>query len=135
MSGGVRSRCVELRQGTVNSLVYSCLLFGQVNVKGTVMTIRSFFPTQKPDAKIIAITSNAFIFPSDMLRGTSAYNISKLAQAKAVEFLAAEYPDTFFGLVHPGLIETDLVRVAKTDDMEKLMQEGLLQFDPGALFL
>lgn len=42
--------------------------------------------------------------------GHSAYTSSKMAQLKVVEYLAAEVPDAFIASVHPGIVETDLMR-------------------------
>ena len=45
-----------------------------------------------------------------MLSGLSAYAGSKLAQAKVLEFLAAENPNIFVASVHPGMVDTDMFR-------------------------
>ena len=74
------------------------------------MTARAFFPTKRPDGKIIGITSSGFVFPAPLLVGTGSYNASKLAQAKVLEFMAAENPDTFVGIVNPGFIVTEMVQ-------------------------
>ena len=47
--------------------------------------------------------------------GHSAYTSSKMAQLKVVEFLAAEVPDAFVASVHPGIVETDLMRTWEPD--------------------
>jgi len=43
-----------------------------------------------------------------MMAGLSAYQSSKVAQAKVLEFLAAENPNLFVANLHPGMIETDV---------------------------
>ena len=47
--------------------------------------------------------------------GHSAYTSSKMAQLKVVEFLAAEVPDAFVASVHPGIVETDLMKAWEPD--------------------
>ena len=42
--------------------------------------------------------------------GASAYTSSKLAQIRLLEHVAAECPDVFAVAVHPGIVETKLLR-------------------------
>ena len=47
--------------------------------------------------------------------GHSAYTSSKMAQLKVIEYLAAEVPGAFIASVHPGIVETDLMKVWEPD--------------------
>lgn len=56
--------------------------------------------------------------PVVMLPGLSAYQSSKLAQTKFLEFVAAEYPNVFVASVHPGIVDTYTFRKSgATPDM------------------
>ena len=80
-----------------------------MNVKGTLSTGRAFFPSRKKDASVIGVSTNAYEFPSSFLDGFSAYVTSKLAQGRLMQMLAAENPDVFIGVMHPGIIETEMM--------------------------
>ena len=42
--------------------------------------------------------------------GASAYNCSKIAQVRLLEYVSAENPDLFVVSVHPGGVDTDMLR-------------------------
>ena len=62
--------------------------------------------------------------------GASAYNCSKIAQVRLLEHVSAENPDLFVVSVHPGGIDTDMLRMsgiyAKIDP--SLLQDGMPPF-------
>ncbi|KAL9120136.1 MAG: hypothetical protein Q9187_003306 [Circinaria calcarea] len=79
----------------------------ETNVKGTMITTKTFLPTANPShATILGVTTGMTGLPPAMLPGLSAYISSKLAQVKFLEFLAAENPNIFVASVHPGMVET-----------------------------
>ena len=51
--------------------------------------------------------------------GHSAYTSSKIAQLKVIEYLATEVPDAFIASVHPGVVETDLMKVWESEAISK----------------
>jgi NAD(P)-dependent dehydrogenase (short-subunit alcohol dehydrogenase family) len=56
--------------------------------------------------------------PTKMLLGLSAYQNSKLAVVKTMEYLALENPNIFCVAVHPGMVDTDIFRKSgATPDM------------------
>ncbi|KAI0896942.1 hypothetical protein F4806DRAFT_495449 [Annulohypoxylon nitens] len=80
----------------------------ETNTKGTLLVAKAFLPTAHPtEATFIGVTTDISLMPAAYLPGLSAYNASKLAQAKIFEFLAAENPNIFIATVNPGMVETD----------------------------
>ncbi|KAF2458350.1 hypothetical protein BDY21DRAFT_284214 [Lineolata rhizophorae] len=83
----------------------------ETNVKGIVIASQAFFPTANPErAAVMTVTAGAFFLPTKQVVGLSGYLVSKLAQVKMLEFLAAENPNMFFCNVHPGMIDTKIFR-------------------------
>jgi len=81
----------------------------ETNVKGVVITVKAFLPTaNQTKAAVFGVGAGTVTLPSAMLTGLSSYISSKLAQAKVLEFLAAENPTVFVASVHPGMIVTDI---------------------------
>lgn len=72
------------------------------------MAVKSFLPTAGSQAAIVGLTTGVTPFPAAHLPGLSAYGGSKLAQAKVLEYVAAENPNIFCANVHPGMIESDV---------------------------
>lgn len=75
------------------------------------MVSNAFLPYRKSNAAIVGVNANLITtspkHPPTL--GASAYNCSKLAQAKLLEHLAAENPDLYVVSVHPGVVETDML--------------------------
>lgn len=82
-----------------------------------MLTAQTFFPSRSPNAAVIGISSSAFIYPSEFLKGISAYVVSKGAQARLLQMIAAECRDIFVGVMHPGVIETDLLKKSGVKDV------------------
>ena len=84
----------------------------QTNVKGIVICVQAFLPSRKPSASIIGINAGMINIAVDAgpAIGHSAYTSSKIAQVKVLEYLAAEVPDAFIASVHPGIVETDIMK-------------------------
>ena len=76
------------------------------------MTTRAFLPSRNNDASIIGINANMVTVPasSPISIGLSAYFCSKFAQMKLLEFVSAENPDVFVVSVHPGVLDTGMLR-------------------------
>lgn len=77
-----------------------------------MVTTRAFLPSRNNDASIIGVNANMITFSmSDPIAmGASAYNCSKIALVRLFEYVSAEYPDVFVVSVHPGAVETDMLR-------------------------
>lgn len=100
------------------------LTMSKTNVKGTMIATNVFLPTANPThAAVVALTA-AVIFPVAKLNGLSAYISSKLALIKIIEFLAAENPTVFAAALHPGMIDTNILRNSGADP-------GTLPLDSG----
>ncbi|TDZ59747.1 Short chain dehydrogenase citE [Colletotrichum trifolii] len=79
----------------------------ETNTKGTYLAAKLFLPTANPSrAVFVALTTGTTAMPASVLPGLSPYIVSKLAQTKVVEFLAAENPNLFAATLHPGIVET-----------------------------
>ena len=79
-----------------------------------MVTTRAFLPFRNADASIVGV--NAYMITlsasNPIAMGSSAYSCSKFAQAKLLEYVAAEHPDLFTVSVHPGCVDTEMVRTA-----------------------
>ncbi|KAK4907125.1 hypothetical protein LTR49_023820 [Elasticomyces elasticus] len=87
----------------------------EVNVRGPYLISRSFIPLLlKDETKTLVVVSN--VGAHVVLPGLSAYQPSKLATTRFMEFAATEYQDQ--GLVaisvHPGNIMTDMAGTFET---------------------
>ncbi|KAL0941907.1 short chain dehydrogenase reductase [Colletotrichum truncatum] len=83
----------------------------ETNTKGTYLVTKTFLPTANPShASVIALTTGTTALPVTMLNGLSPYIASKLAQTKIIEHLAAENPNLFAAILHPGFVETDIFK-------------------------
>ena len=65
---------------------------------------------------MVGVGAAAAFAPPKYMLGVSAYTASKAAQAKVLEMLAIESPDLFVGIVHPGVVKTELL--AKSNPVE-----------------
>lgn len=89
-------------------------------------TTQAFLPTaNSTHAAILGVTTGMSGLPASMLPGLSGYIASKLAAAKALEFLASEHENIFVANVHPGIVDTEVSRKAGADP-------GVLPMDKGA---
>lgn len=96
----------------------------QTNVKGTMLATHVFLPTANPThAAVVALTA-AVVFPASKLNGLSAYISSKLALIKMMEFLAAENPTIFAAALHPGMIDTHILRSSGADPSTLPLDSG-----------
>ncbi|KAF6811048.1 short chain dehydrogenase [Colletotrichum sojae] len=79
----------------------------ETNARGTYLTAKAFLPTADPGrAAFLALTTGTTAMPAAVLPGLSSYIVSKLAQTKIVEYLAAENPNLFAAALHPGMVES-----------------------------
>jgi NAD(P)-dependent dehydrogenase (short-subunit alcohol dehydrogenase family) len=107
----------EARSTKVDSTVITDR--SQTNVKSIVVAATTLLPKANPvRAVVLAVTAGAICFPTKQVIGLSGYLVSKLAQIKTIEFLAAENPNIFACSVHPGMIETKMfLKSGATPDM------------------
>lgn len=62
--------------------------------------------------------------PTKMLVGASAYNSSKVALEKMIDFVSTEYPEVMVASVHPGFVDTSIFEKSGAD-------KNLLPMDTG----
>ncbi len=91
-----------------------------------MVTTRAFLPSRNADASIVGLTANLITLnaSSPVAAGTSAYACSKFAQLKMLEYVAAETPDVFVVSVHPGVVDTDMLR--SMSEAETIIDRGYL---------
>lgn len=77
-----------------------------------MVTTRAFLPFRNKDASIIGVSTDMITFPvsGPVAIGASAYNCSKIAQVRLLEYVSAENPDLFVVSVSPGGVDTDMLR-------------------------
>ena len=106
----------------------------QVNVKSILIAAQAFIPTANPTtAAIYALTAGAFVFPAKSTVYLSGYLTSKLAQTKLIEYLAVENPNLFCVSVHPGMIDTAILRGSGADPAQLPMDKGKSPLHPADL--
>ncbi|KAF2678078.1 NAD(P)-binding protein [Lentithecium fluviatile CBS 122367] len=84
----------------------------ETNVKALVIASQAFLPLARPGAAVLTVGAAGCIFPPAWA-GLASYMSSKVAQAKLVEYLAAENPEVLFVSVHPGVVDTGMLRRAE----------------------
>jgi NAD(P)-dependent dehydrogenase (short-subunit alcohol dehydrogenase family) len=82
----------------------------EASVKSIVVVTQAFMPRAKNGASIYGITSSALVMPPALLPGYSAYSGAKMAQVKVLEFLANEMRESNVVSVHPGIVDTKMMR-------------------------
>lgn len=89
-----------------------------------MIAANAFLPTANPThAAVVALTA-AVVFPAARLKGLSAYISSKLSLIKIMEFLAAENPTVFAVALHPGMIDTNILRSSGADPSKLPIDSG-----------
>ena len=91
-----------------------------------MVTARAFLLSRNPDAAILGVNANMITLPASSLpaKGASAYSCSKFAQARLLEYVAAECEDVFVASVHPGCVMTDMLRKSGIEMREEWMDDG-----------
>jgi NAD(P)-dependent dehydrogenase (short-subunit alcohol dehydrogenase family) len=83
-----------------------------------------FLPTANPThAAIIGITA-AVVLPVQTTKGLSAYVSSKLSLIKVMEYIAAENPNVFAAALHPGMVDTKILRESGADPNKVPLDSG-----------
>ena len=59
---------------------------------------------------MLGVTAGGVVLPPVHLAGLSAYFTSKTAQIKLMEWIGSENPNIFTASVHPGVIDTKMLR-------------------------
>ena len=82
-----------------------------------MVATHAFLPLRNKDASIIGLNANMVTLPASnpVSMGASAYICSKFAQMKLLEYVSAENPDLFVASVHPGVVDTDMLRSMNRD--------------------
>ena len=91
-----------------------------------MVTARAFLPSRNPDAAILGVNANMITLPASSVpaAGASAYSCSKFAQARLLEYVAAECEDVFVASVHPGCVETDMLVKSGIEMPEEWIDDG-----------
>jgi len=88
-----------------------------------MIVTRAFFPTRNADAVFVGTATMAVSLPTSFVTTGSSYVASKLGLIKFLEVLAAENPDVNIMILHPGVVDTDM--------MDKSEMRGKLPLDNG----
>lgn len=83
-----------------------------------------FLPTANPTRAAVVALAAAVVFPAARLVNLSAYISSKLALIKLMEFLAVENPAVFAAALHPGMIDTHILRASGADPSNLPIDSG-----------
>lgn len=111
LAAGYVGRPASIRESSVDDWWKSF----ETNVKGTMIATKVFLPTANPTrAAVVALTA-AVVFPAARLTNLSGYISSKLTLIKIMEFLAAENPTVFAAALHPGMVDTNILRSSGAD--------------------
>ncbi|KAH8808255.1 hypothetical protein F5884DRAFT_362111 [Xylogone sp. PMI_703] len=81
----------------------------EINIKGTLVVSQAFLANAAENANYLAVSTAGIHLPA-FPGGISAYNTTKLASAKMVEYVAIENPNIKVKCFHPGVMETDMYR-------------------------
>ncbi|CAI6331435.1 unnamed protein product [Periconia digitata] len=108
----------------------------EVNVKSVIQITQLFLPTaapppsdSNPGAIIYAMGAGGFAFGAKITATLSAYLVSKIAQTKLIEYIAAENPGVAAITVHPGMVDTAVFRGAGADPAKLPMDTANLAAD------
>ena len=101
----------------------------QTNVKSLIIASHEFFPKANKDASVVAVGTAAAIVPPSLTPNIGGYSSSKVAQAKLVEYFAAENPELFICTIQPGVIPTDMLVKASLNSGQLPMDTGRSCFD------
>ncbi|KAJ4350323.1 uncharacterized protein N0V89_008944 [Didymosphaeria variabile] len=100
----------------------------ETNVKSVYIFAQAFLPLANANATFLSVNAAGAVLPAEIGAGLTGYMSSKIAQAKLMEYIAHEHPELFVASVHPGVIDTKLLREAE-------MQASKLSQDTGNFFL
>jgi len=81
----------------------------EINVKGVFITAQAFMPTKGKNPTIVCTSTGAVTLPASFVTNGSSYVGSKLGLIKFIEVLAAEHEDVNMFIIHPGVVETDML--------------------------
>lgn len=77
---------------------------------------------------MLSVNAAGAVLPAEIGAGLTGYMSSKIAQAKLMEYIAHEHPGVFVASVHPGVVETKMLREAELEGSQ-------LPVDTGRFFL
>lgn len=84
-----------------------------------------FLPNANPAHASVVTFTAAIVFPPVMQPNMSAYAISKLSVIKFIVYLAAENPSIFAAALHPGMVDTAILRKTGADPQTLPINTGL----------
>lgn len=96
----------------------------QVNVKAVYIAAQIFIPIANPNATLLVVSAAGCVLPASVGAGLTGYMTSKVAQTKLVEYLAHEHPGLFICSVHPGVIDTAMLRAAELHNSQLPLDTG-----------
>lgn len=98
-------------------------------MKSLILFAKYFFPKANPiRAAALAVISGSIVLPAKTLLGLSAYQNSKLAIVKTIEYPTLENPNMFCAAVHPGMVDTAIFRKSGVTPDMLPMDDGELLF-------
>ena len=89
------------------------LTLPQTNVKSIYIAAQAFIPLANPSASFFGVNAAGAVLPAAVGAKLTGYMSSKIAQAKLVEYIAYEHPEIFACSIHPGVVETQMLREAE----------------------
>ncbi|KAL4799124.1 putative NADP(+)-dependent dehydrogenase [Aspergillus venezuelensis] len=87
----------------------------ETNLKGSLVPFKALLSTANPSHAAVIGYSAAITFPASVGQGLSSYAISKLSIVKLIEYIAEENPTIFAAALHPGIVETDILKQTGAD--------------------
>jgi NAD(P)-dependent dehydrogenase (short-subunit alcohol dehydrogenase family) len=99
--------------------------YPQTNVKSVYVFAQAFLPLAKPNATFLGVGAAGAVLPAEIGAGLTGYMSSKIAQAKLMEYIAHEHPEIFVASVHPGVIDTKLLREAELPKSKLPLDTGM----------
>lgn len=92
------------------------LIDSQVNIFGAFLSIQAFMPTRASKAAVVGISSGVVSMPGSAMLNSTSYQSSKMGLAKVLETFAAENLDMHVGIIHPGVVATDMLEKSEMGD-------------------
>ncbi|KAL1592028.1 hypothetical protein SLS60_011620 [Paraconiothyrium brasiliense] len=85
----------------------------ETNVKSVYIFAQALLPLANANATFLSVNAAGAVLPAEIGAGLTGYMSSKIAQAKLMEYIAHEHPELFVASVHPGVIDTKMLKEAE----------------------
>lgn len=110
-----------------------------INVKGAVILCKTFLKHASQTPTLVHVSSGGCHIPA--MPSNSAYAVSKMASARAMEYFAAENPQMRVHNLHPGVVQTEMAKKSSGGGIEfkfddsKILNSFLQLCHVGAMML